>query len=457
MKATRVLITAPKSGSGKTMITCGLIELLKRRGKSVTSLKCGPDYIDPMFHKQVLGISSGNLDSYFVKEDVIRYLLLEQAKQSDVTIIEGVMGYYDGIAGASLQGSTYEVARITQSPVILIVDGKGASVTLAAVVKGIMEYARDSHIAGVILNRVSKGYYDRISMVIQESCRIPVLGYVEEQSEFQVPSRHLGLIVPEEEGMFENWIARIADAMEKTIDVKKIMEIAHKASEITGNLPQDLEEMIRDAGHKKRVRIAVARDEAFSFYYSENLQLMEKMGAELVFFSPIHDRKLPEGIQGMVLGGGYPELYAKELSQNKTMLLEVKEAGKRLCILAECGGFLYLQNTLEDMEGNSYSMTGVLNGKGIRKEKLSRFGYMECTLKQEGMLRDVASVLKGHEFHYYDCTDNGRDGRAKKPLSHGREYECMVHSKTLLAGFPHFYYYGNPMIVRDFLDACREV
>lgn len=467
MKAPRILFAAPKSGSGKTMITCGIIELLKRRGMKVASFKCGPDYIDPMFHQRVLGIPSGNLDTYFTGDRVTRYLLMEKAGKADITVLEGVMGFYDGLNGTSVSASTYEVAKVTATPVVLVVDGKGASVTLASVIKGIKEYKNDSGIVGVILNRISAGYYERIAKVIEEACSIPVLGYFPEIKNLKVPERHLGLISPEEMKGFEEWIERVANIMEQTIALDHLIAIAQSASLL------DREEFPlfnNQPPVKKGIRIGIARDEAFSFYYEENMDLLKKMGGELIPFSPIHDRHLPSGLQGIILGGGYPEKYGSELSQNNTMREDIKNACGQIPVLAECGGFLYLQQSLEGIDGMEYPMAGALMGKGYRKDKLSRFGYMQCVSKEDGLIGELGTVLKGHEFHYWDCTDNGRDFYAGKPVPKedvtvGMEkdkyelmkpYDCMIHTDRMLAGFPHFYYYSNPKMIYEFLKHCEE-
>lgn len=464
-KAPRILFAAPKSGSGKTMITCGVIELWKRQNKRIASFKCGPDYIDPMFHRRVLGISSGNLDTYFTDDALTRKLLMDRAGTADVTVIEGVMGYYDGLGGQSEQASTYEVARVTKTPVILVVDAKGASVSLAAVIRGLVDYKPDSGICGIILNRVSAGYYDRIKEVIESACGIPVIGFVPELKNLEVPSRHLGLIAPEEMTAFRDWITAIADAMEKTVDMDRLFKIADCAQELdvveNGEIPH----------LSGKVRLAVARDEAFSFYYSENMELLQSMGAELVEFSPVHDNGLPDNIDGLILGGGYPENFAQKLEQNVSMREAVKKAcEKKLPCLAECGGFLYLQQELEGSDGKTYKMAGALPGKGFRTERLCRFGYMQGTSRRAGVMGAQGMVLKGHEFHYWDCTENGAGFLAGKPAPYmeGKDsqrdssvavtkpYDCMVYTNTMLAGFPHFYYYSNPQAVYRFLLQCQS-
>lgn len=467
----RVLFAAPKSGSGKTMITCGMLALCRRRQLKTAAFKCGPDYIDPMFHRKVLGVSSGNLDTFFTDQETTRYLLAEKAKESDITILEGVMGYYDGLAGKSETASTYEAARVTKTPVVLIVDGKGASVSLAAVIKGIIDYRKDSGIAGVLLNRVSAGYYDRLKELIETECGLPVLGYLPELPELQIPSRHLGLVAPEELRAFKEWTGRIADVMEKTVEVERIFLIARSAPKVEGKAPftQKL---------PRKVKIALAKDEAFSFYYQENLELMEKMGAELIPFSPIHDERLPEDVDGIYLGGGYPELYGKELEAAVSMRSAVREACKgEMPVLAECGGFMYLQKTIRTGEGSTYEMAGVLDGEVLPTDKLCRFGYLEALAKKAGVFgqraecaedpaagtaaltkatvaaNTAAGRIRGHEFHYFDCTENGDGFRIEKPLS-DRKYESMVYTNTMAAGFPHFYYYSNPEMLYQFLMKC---
>lgn len=446
-KMARILFGASKSGSGKTMITCGMIELCRRKGLKTASFKCGPDYIDPMFHRQVLKIPSGNLDTFFTDEETTRYLLAEKAGDSDITIIEGVMGYYDGLAGTSEKASTYEVASITETPVILVADAKGASVSLAAMIKGMLDYRKDSGIAGVLLNRVSSGYYDRLKSLIEQECKVPVVGYMPDMAKLSVPSRHLGLIAPEEMEAFSEWIREVADTMEKTVDIERILQIAGSAAALKGKEPQ-LKKL------PEQVKLAVARDEAFSFYYWENLRLLKKMGAEIIFFSPVHEEKLPEDADGLLLLGGYPELYGKQLSENVTMKKSVKAAcDSGMPVLAECGGFMYLQKEIQTENGESYEMAGTLEGKIIPKGKLCRFGYIGAKAKQAGVFGEAGAAMKGHEFHYYDCTENGSGFQACKPLS-DKSYDCMVYDRTMAAGFPHFYYYSNPDMIYAFLTNC---
>lgn len=449
----RIVITAPKSGSGKTMITCGLLALLKRKGFKLSSRKCGPDYIDPMFHRRVLQVPTGNLDTYFTDEKMIRWLLASNNRS--ITIIEGVMGYYDGLGGDSSIASTYEVAKITETPAILVVDAKGASVTLAALIKGIVEYRKDSNIKGVILNRISPSYYERIKSVIEKECGVKVFGYVPNKKEFEIPSRHLGLIQPEELEDFYVWLKLLADTFEETLDVNGLLKLAETAPDLDGTMPEILRK-IEEEQPLKNKRIAVARDEAFTFYYEENIKLLEMAGASISYFSPIHDAGLPEHIDGLILGGGYPEIYAEELSKNVPMHESIKGALKsKVICLAECGGFLYLQQSLEAFDEISYKMVGALSGYGFPTTGLKRFGYM--------MAKKDDTLLRGHEFHHFDCSNNGNAFIAYKPqvvVQENRQivdetviknsYECMVETENLLAGFPHFYYMSSPQFFVDF-------
>lgn len=452
----RIMLAAPASGSGKTMLTCGMLAALRKRQLHIAAMKCGPDYIDPMFHRRVLGVSAGNLDSYFMSETDLRVCLARKAMDNDLTIIEGVMGYYDGLGGTSDRASAYEIARLTGTKVILIVDCKGASVTLAATIKGIVDFRADSNIAGVILNRISEGYYAKIKAVIEQECKVPVVGYVPVMRDMEIPSRHLGLHAPEEIDAFSRWAGRLAEQFEKTIELDRVIALANEAAPL--DIPEkefcacDLPKM----DEQMQPVVAVARDEAFSFYYDENIALLEQLGAKLQYFSPLYDKELPCNVDGLILGGGYPELYAKQLSENFGMRESIRRhCANGLPCIAECGGFLYLQKSLENEDGVAYPMCGVLDGEGFKTEKLQRFGYMEARLSTPGLMGN-AVTLRGHEFHYWDCTDNGEAAIACKPTTPDKTYKCIVHTATMFAGFPHFNYYSNVDALSSFVSACAD-
>ena len=434
----RVMFAAMRSGSGKTTVTCGVLAALKKENISMQAYKCGPDYIDPMFHRTVLGIDTGNLDTFFADADAIGRILARDTKDAELIVMEGVMGYYDGVGGTTTMASSYELSKVTKTPVILVVDAKGASVTLAAIIRGIMEYKKDSRIAGVILNRVSPMFYSRIKHVIEAECGISVLGYLPENASFAVPSRHLGLLQPEELQAQKDWVETVAEAVEKTVDINGIFEIATQAETLQAQKPADVRQ---NSKFPSGYRIGVARDAAFSFYYRENLRMLEDMGATLVYFSPLADAELPV-VDALIFGGGYPELYAKQLCENSSMresILQALESG--MPCHAECGGFLYLGKSLADAKGNVYEMVGFLDGAGFRTERLQRFGYVELA-PQEADAFAVNTVLRGHEFHYWDSTDCGDACLAWKPLSKQKTYPCMVKKKGTFAGFPHLYYAG---------------
>lgn len=434
----RVMFAATRSGSGKTTVTCGVLAALKKQNIKVQAYKCGPDYIDPMFHRTVLGIDTGNLDTFFADADAIGRILARDTKDAELIVMEGVMGYYDGVGGTTTMASSYELSKVTKTPVILVVDAKGASVTLAAIIRGIMEYKKDSRIAGVILNRVSPMFYSRIKHVIEAECGISVLGYLPENASFAVPSRHLGLLQPDEMQKQRDWVETVAEAARKTIDIDGILEIAAQAETLQAQKPADVRQ---NSKFPSGYRIGVARDAAFSFYYRENLRMLEDMGATLVYFSPLADAELPV-VDALIFGGGYPELYAKQLCENSSMresILQALESG--MPCHAECGGFLYLGKSLADAQGNVYEMVGFLDGAGFRTERLQRFGYVELA-PQEADAFAVNTVLRGHEFHYWDSTDCGDACLAWKPLSKQKTYPCMVKKKGTFAGFPHLYYAG---------------
>lgn len=444
MNYPRIMLAAPKSGSGKTMVTCGILQALTRRGLKAASFKCGPDYIDSLYHEQVIGTLRGNLDTYFTDEGVTRWLFAQTACKVDISIIEGVMGYYDGVAGISTEASSYELASVINCPVILIVDCKAMSVSVVALIQGFLAFGKEKLIQGIILNRLSKARYVEMKNLIEGALPVIVLGYVPEVEELMISSRHLGLLTPGEIPGLRETLDRLAGLLEETIDIERFLELGEKAIEIA---PVPPEIPCVSGGHKPV--IAVAKDKAFCFYYRENLKLLERMGAELFYFSPLKDKKLPQGINGMLIGGGYPELYGKELSENREMLKLVKEGiSSGLPIMAECGGFMYLHETMEDMEGRQWPMCGVIQGKSYYKGKLMHFGYQQIESK-------TGELIRAHEFHYFDSTNYGEDYLITKPLRntmwrgiHGKENSIM--------GFSHLYYYSNPNIPLHFLEECSK-
>lgn len=435
----RLVIAAPKSGSGKTSVTLGLISALKKRGMEVSAFKCGPDYIDPLFHREILRVPSGNLDTFFTDHEKTKEIFLSEAT-GDISVIEGVMGLYDGVGGLEEEGSTYDLAKALSSPIILVLDAKGAGRSLLAELKGFLSYDKEGLIKGFILNKTSKDFGRKIGEYIESETNIAYLGSLPLDKKLELKSRHLGLVTPdaiEDESLSEK-LDGIAKLFEKNIDIGRTLEIAKEGGEIRGK--------VASKNTKETVRIAVARDRAFSFYYRENLEMLESLGAEIIYFSPIEDKKLPEKIDALILGGGYPEENLRDLSENKTMLISIRErieAG--LPVLAECGGFLYLLDEIEDENDQSYKMAGVIKGKAYYdpKEARKRFGYI--TLEYGGR------SIKGHEFHYFDTDNNGNCAIAKKPDG-SKEWKCMHIKDNIIAGFPHIYYPSDPKFAEAFIE-----
>ena len=450
MKIPRILLAAGSSGSGKTLITCGLLEALVERGLKTASFKCGPDYIDPMFHSRVIGTKSRNLDTFFTGSEVTKYLLTRNARDCEIAVMEGVMGFYDGVAGTTTTASAYDLAKVTDTPVILIVNSRGMSVSLAAYVKGFLEYKKDSHIKGVIFNQMSPMLYPRMKKLLEEELGVAVLGYVPKVEDCVIESRHLGLVLPDEIPELKDRLHKLAGVLEETLDIDRILELAGEAPDLLDAKP----ESVTDFRLSEPVRIGVAEDEAFCFFYADNFRLLGEMGAEIVPFSPMEDKQLTDDLDGLLLYGGYPELNGKKLEQNTTMKDMIREKLKAgMPCMAECGGFMYLHEEMEGMDGNFYQMAGVIPGKAYRTPKLSRFGYVTLTQKKPALGMEDFGEIPAHEFHYFDSENCGGDFHAAKPESK-RGWDCIHGTDTMLAGFPHLYYYGNPEVPKAFLKKC---
>lgn len=455
MKLNRIMIAAPKSGSGKTTITCALLKALKNRGEQVVSYKCGPDYIDPMFHEKVIGIPSKNLDTFFTEVDVTRKLFLKNRTEKDFAVMEGVMGLFDGLGGVREEGSSYHLAKVTETPIVLVIDAKGMGRSIIPMIAGFLAYDKEHLIQGVILNKMSKSYYEIIKPLIEAELSIRVLGYFPEQKDFYIESRHLGLVMPNELADIQKRLQAVSEELEKTVDVEAIKHIAEQASElivIHKKMSKDGCSKNKESG---RPVIAVAKDEAFCFYYEDNLLMLQEKGAEIIYFSPVHDTKLPEHCDALLIGGGYPELYVNELNQNISMKNAMKQAfDKGIPVVAECGGFMYLHDAIIDKAGVSHAMVGVVPATCEYKGKLVRFGYIEIKEKQSRFLPE-GELIKGHEFHYFDSTDNGEDCTATKPTT-GSEYPCVIAGESFWLGFPHLYYPSNPFFVENFVKKAEE-
>ena len=433
------LLAAPRSGSGKTTMTCALLMALKRRGCAPCAFKSGPDYIDPMFHRAVLGVESRNLDLYFSAPETVRTLYARGAAGHGAAVCEGAMGFYDGLGGVSDRASAWHLADTLGLPVLLVVEPKGQSLTLAAELKGLKNFRTPSHIAGILLNNCTARMHALLAPMLEEETGLPVLGFLPKLPEAVIGSRHLGLYTAAEVENLQQKLALLADAAEEHIDWPRLLALCEKEPPALPVQPET---------PPARVRIAVAQDEAFCFTYAETLEAFRDAGAEVVFFSPLRDTALPENIGGLYLPGGYPELHARELSKNTSLLREIKqkiESG--LPTAAECGGFLYLGQSLTDAEGQSWPMAGVLPGEAKDAGRLVRFGYAALSADSDSMLFRAGESFPIHEFHHWDSTANGTALAAKKPVG-GAEWRCGFVNEHFYAGFPHLYWAGTPLSQR---------
>lgn len=439
------MISAPGSGSGKTTIVCGLLKALMNKGLQVSAFKSGPDYIDPMFHSKVIGAKSRNLDLFMLGKDTARYLVAKNAAKSDIAVFEGAMGFYDGM-GKTSEASAYDLACTCDVPVVLVVNGKGAALSIAAQIKGFKDFRKDSHIVGAIINNMNPMSYMFYKDVIEAETGVKLLGYFPVMEGCNFESRHLGLVTAEEIGDLQQIVDKLAAQAAKSIDMEALLELAGAAKNLVYEPVK-----VKPLG---RARIAVAMDKAFCFYYQDALDLLKELGAELVYFSPVNDACLPE-CDGLVLGGGYPELYAQQLAANKTMLADIRNAiVNGMPCFAECGGFMYLLERYRD-NSSVYEWVGAIEGESALTSRLTRFGYVQLTAQEDNVLCQAGEKINGHEFHYSDSTNNGAAFIAAKASGKG-SWECANVTPSLYAGYPHIHLWGNPGFARNFVRKCCE-
>ncbi len=442
----QLVLAAPRSGSGKTTAACALLAALQARGVNPCAFKSGPDYIDPMFHRAVLGVESHNLDLFFSTADTVRRLYAQHVAGHCAAVVEGAMGYYDGLGGVSDTASAWHLADTLALPVLLVVRPRGTSLTLAAELRGLMNFRVPHHIAGILLNDCSENLYKLLAPMLERETGLPVVGYLPPLPEAAIESRHLGLKTAAEINDLQHKIQILSDAAQKTVDWARFTVLFDCPA------PAAVPRTVPPA----RVRIAVARDAAFCFTYAETLEALEESGAELCFFSPLQDIALPQHIGGLYLPGGYPELYAAQLAANTAMRTAVKTAIESgLPTAAECGGFLYLGQTLEGADGKSYPMAGVLPGQGHKVGRLVRFGYATLTARTDSLLFAAGESLPVHEFHHWDSSDNGAAFTAAK--ANGRSWNCGFANAHFYAGFPHLYWAGTPLPQRFADAACQFI
>lgn len=445
-----IVLAGTGSNCGKTTLTCAILGALVRQGLVIQPFKCGPDYIDPQHHTRITGRSSRNLDSFLLDLDTLQYLFSRAAQGADLAVVEGVMGYYDGLGGTSLCGSTWQVTQWLGAKAVLVVDCAGMSLSAAAIIRGFCQFVADSCVSGVILNRASSGLYQLLREPIETHTGVRVLGYFPRVPESSFSSRHLGLVTAGEVSDFDVRVERLAAVATETIDLPGLLQLASLAK-TTKCLAPPLPPSKEGLGP---CRIAVARDEAFCFYYEDNLDLLRQMGAQVVEFSPLRDLSLPSDCAGLYLGGGYPELHAARLEQNESMRVAVKQAADRgMPLLAECGGFLYLLQEYQTTE-RCYQMTGVIAGSYRLTDRLGHFGYQELVAGHDNLLAKAGTKIRAHEFHYSTSSDDGDDCTASKPGRPGIAWSSVHANASMFAGYPHLHLWSDPQLARNYVDAC---
>lgn len=468
-KKIQAAVAASSSNSGKTLITCGLLEILKRKGLNPCAFKTGPDYIDPMFHRSILNVSSHNLDLVMSDEEYVKTAYRRELAMHRSAVIEGVMGMYDGLSGKTDTGSCWHLADVVNVPVLLVLSPEGSSLTLAAEVQGLQNFRQDSHIAGIFLNRCKPSYAALMKTILEKETGLPVIGCLPEIPDVRVKSRHLGLYQADEIEDLQKNIGIVADEMEKNLDWDAFQKafsvpvLQDKACPAQGDT-----ESLETAGGRssfpafpqsrapRRAVIAIARDEAFSFCYRETEEEMDRQGGCIVYFSPIHEPRIPEEADALYLPGGYPELYAKELAENQSMRDSIRKAAESgMPVIAECGGFLYLLDSICDEEGQEFPMAGVFPGGSGNSGKLVRFGYAEMTAEEDSLLMKKGESMFVHEFHYWAAEKDGEAFHLKKPMSR-REWDEGYAGPTMYAAFPHLYLAACPEAVSRYIAAAER-
>jgi cobyrinic acid a,c-diamide synthase len=455
MKQNRLVVAGTESGAGKTTVTIGLMAALRKKGYEVQGFKCGPDYIDPTYHTTVTGRPSRNLDSWLLGEDGVKEIFARGAAGADVSVIEGVMGFYDGRDVRSLEGSTAHIAKLLDSPVVLVVDCGGMARSAAAIVRGFQVLEPGIRIAAVFANRVgSERHYRLISEAVERDCGIPVIGYLTRDDRWTIPERQLGLVPSIEQGDLAAWFEQLGDRILETTDVERLVGLANAPLvESNGKLFKDASIWREAVMRGTTVPIAVARDAAFPFYYPDNLELLEAYGAELRFFSPLADEAVPEGAQGLYLGGGYPERFAGQLSQNTRARESIRAAAASgMPVLAEAGGYMYMAEELVRTDGRSFPMLGLIQGRMVMQSQLAALGYREVRGISGNSLIGAGELAKGHEFHcaVFEQGTALPFAYESKGMRGVKQEGCLFGG--VVAGFVQLHFASNPGLVVRWLE-----
>lgn len=464
MKRNGFLIAAPQSGSGKTTVSLAIMAALRQRGLSVAPFKCGPDFIDPGYHRQAAGLPSVNLDGWMCPESYVVDTFGVHANGADVAIIEGVMGLFDGIGGSLMQGSSAQIAAVTGAPVVLVVNARGMAASAAPLVAGFAGFDARVKLAGVIFNNVgSASHGDLLRQVMAEHLPdVALLGCIPRNAALEIPSRHLGLVTVEDNPLSTEYLVHLAEMAEKYLDLDELagLQIPPGPPFAKGGA------IIPLAVNKGRlegispVRIAVARDAAFCFVYEDNLRLLREAGAEIVPFSPLEDRGLPPDISGIYLPGGYPELYADRLAGNSSMLESIKKAvDEDMPVYAECGGFIYLTEGMEPAGGNSAAdFVGIFPVRTCMLPKRKALGYRQVEFITDTVIGTSGISARGHEFHYSEISPMSEHvERCYRVIRQGVQLGAEGYRfRNCLGSYIHLHFGSNPAIAQVFAEACKS-
>lgn len=454
MAMPRLVIAGTTSGVGKTTVVAGILAALRGRGLRVQPFKCGPDYIDPSYHTLAAGLPSRNLDSWMLTREAMMELFVRASSRVDIAVVEGVMGLFDSRSGLEDSGSTAEIARWLDAPVVLIVDVSKMARSAAAMVLGYRQFDPGLRLAGVILNRVAGPLHLRwATEAVEEGAGVPVLGYLPDDSSIELPERHLGLVPAAESGDLPACIEGIRLQVEQTMDIDGLIRLAGETAGVPGPPPGSL---FPDTAVPERAVIGVARDEAFNFYYEDNLDLLAAWGARLVPVSPVHDTSLPPDIAGMYIGGGFPEVFARELAGNCLFKADIaKAAANGMPIYAECGGLMYISEGIIDGSGERHEMAGLIPCWSVMQRRLVQMGYVVAEAIQDSIIATRGQRLRGHEFHWSTLTSSSGEPAYRK-IEPEEQLEGAVAGPrgNVLGSYLHLHFGSEPSLARRFVDSC---
>lgn len=455
MNYPRVILSGTNSRVGKTTLTMGIMLVLKKRGFMVQPFKAGPDYIDPTYHTFVCGRPCRNLDTWMLSKDTALELFQRQAKSAGLSIIEGVMGLYDGLKNTE-EGSTAHLAKILKSPVILAVDASSMSRSAGAVVLGYRKFDNDVDLSGVILNNIgSPSHYSSVKYSIEKNTGLPVLGFLPKDKSLTLPERYLGLIPVDEKAPLNAFARKLLSLVEKNIDINKIIAISQRAEP----LPYFQKKVFNQASSPGKVNIGIAKDSAFNFYYPDNLDILSHHGANIIEFSPLEDKILPEGLDGLYIGGGFPELFAKKLSKNAKLRNNIyKQAESGLPIYAECGGLMYLAKNLVDFKKRKFPMVGIFNAEVKMGDRLKALGYVNIEVLKSNILSTKGAKARAHVFHWSRLNKGFKKENSAYKVKKDKNNITLdgFIRWSVLASYSHLHFGSDIRFAKNFIRSCFQ-